>query len=72
MRSLILTFCRLRQGSSQSRKALSVALSLVEEADQAGVELDAPTIDAIIAALGKVRCGEVWNQIQDNTQQKET
>jgi len=42
-----------------------VALSLVEEADRAGVELDATAIDAVIAALGKV-----WNQIQDETQQK--
>ena len=31
-----------------------MALSLMDEADQAGVEVDAATVDAVLAALGKV------------------
>lgn len=33
-----------------------MALSLVEEAERAGVEVDAATVDAVLAALGKVGC----------------
>lgn len=32
-----------------------MALSLMEEAERAGVEVDAATVDAVLAALGKVR-----------------
>eukprot|EP00903_Cladosiphon_okamuranus_P005631 g5598.t1 len=39
--------------ASQSRKAFSVALSLLEDAERTGVEVDAPTVDAVLAALGK-------------------
>lgn len=42
-----------RQGSPP-RKTLSAALSLMEEAQQAGVEVDAATTDAVLTALGKV------------------
>ncbi|CAN0035555.1 unnamed protein product, partial [Ectocarpus sp. 13 AM-2016] len=40
---------------SPPRKTLSAALSLMEEAQQAGVEVDAATTDAVLTALGKAK-----------------
>lgn len=48
------TFCWLRRQASQSHKAFSTALFLMEDAERAGVEVDAATVDAVLAALGKV------------------
>ncbi|CAN0528575.1 unnamed protein product, partial [Ectocarpus sp. 12 AP-2014] len=46
------TITTVAQGSPP-RKALSTALSLMEEAQQAGVEMNAATTDAVLTALGK-------------------
>ncbi|CAM9603054.1 unnamed protein product [Ectocarpus sp. 8 AP-2014] len=48
------TVTTVAQGSPP-RKALSAALSLMEEAQQAGVEVDAATMDAVLTALGRAK-----------------